>query len=232
MRRKSADILAIMTILHPLTFLLRFVTSLVGTNVGVQKLKLEMRIAAAAIVAVIAASVPASGKTWLKTGGVSKTPFGHYEYCKRGGRHCGSQSAVAPAKMSESRWAKVRLINTAVNKQIKPVLDINSRGVNEYWEIPKTQGDCEDFALLKRSRMMAAGFKGSQLPLTKVRLPNGQAHIVLVVRTNQGDYMLDNLSNRVQPVSKVRYRFLSMQASNNANNWLTIRGKTRTAALH
>jgi predicted transglutaminase-like cysteine proteinase len=80
--------------------------------------------------------------------------------------------------------------------------------------------------------MMAAGFKGSQLPLTKVRLPNGQAHIVLVVRTNQGDYMLDNLSNRVQPVSKVRYRFLSMQASNNANNWLTIRGKTRTAALH
>ncbi|WP_202899087.1 transglutaminase-like cysteine peptidase [Ahrensia sp. 13_GOM-1096m] len=194
-------------------------------------MKFEIRIAAAAFAALMVTCAPASAKTWLKTGGASKTPFGHYEYCKRGGSHCGSQRAVAPAQMTESRWAKIRRINTAVNKQIKPVLDINSRGVNEYWEVPKSQGDCEDYALLKRSRMMAAGFKASQLPLTKVRLPNGQAHIVLIVRTNQGDYMLDNLSNRVQPVSKVRYRFLSMQASNNANNWLTINGKTKTAAL-
>lgn len=230
-RRKSPVILALTAMLHPLTFLLPSLISLVGTNAEGTKLIMELRIAAAVFAAVMIACAPAQAKTWLKTGGAAKTPFGHYEYCKRGGRHCGSQRDAGPAKMTQSRWAKVRRINTAVNRQIKPVLDINSRGVNEYWEIPKTQGDCEDFALLKRSRMMAAGFKASQLPLTKTRLPNGQAHIVLVVRTDEGDYVLDNLSNSVRPVDSVGYRFLSMQAANNANSWLSIRGKTQTAAL-
>ena len=206
--------------------------SLVGTNAEGRKLKIKIRFAAAAFATAVIVCAPAqSAEGWLKTSGAAKTPFGHYEYCKRGGVHCGAQTVVAPAKMTQSRWAKVREINTAVNRQISPVLDINSRGVSEYWEIPTTQGDCEDFSLLKRSRMISAGFMPSQLPLTKVRLPNGQAHIILVLRSEEGDFVLDNLSNRVHPITNVNFRFLSMQSASNANSWLTISGNTQTASL-
>jgi predicted transglutaminase-like cysteine proteinase len=55
------------------------------------------------------------------------------------------------------------------------------------------------------------------------RLGNGEAHTVLVVRTEKGDYVLDNLRNDVRLWHAAGYRFLKMQDSVHAGSWLSIR---------
>jgi predicted transglutaminase-like cysteine proteinase len=167
---------------------------------------------------------PVLANIWLKTGGVAKTPAGHYNYCQRGGRHCGGQKAYAPIQMTSKMWSKLNRVNAQVNRAIKPATDMQTRGVEEYWEIPKNRGDCEDYSLLKRSKLLRAGFKPSQLSLAKARLRNGEAHVVLVARTNEGDFALDNLTNIVRLASRTGHKFLSMQSATNASQWLTIRG--------
>ena len=170
---------------------------------------------------------PVLANTWLKTGGAAKTPAGHHHYCKRGGRHCGGQKAYAPMQMSSKIWSKLKSINSQVNRAIKPATDMQTRGVEEHWEIPRRQGDCEDYSLLKRSKLLRAGFKPAQLSLAKVRQRNGEAHVVLVARTNEGDFALDNLTNHVRLVSKTGHRFLSMQSATNASKWVSVRGYSK-----
>jgi predicted transglutaminase-like cysteine proteinase len=179
---------------------------------------------AIAPVALLYLTSPVLADTWLKTGGVAKTPAGHYNYCQRGGRHCGGQKAYAPAKMTSKKWSKLKKVNTQVNRAIAPATDMQTRGVAEYWEIPKKRGDCEDYSMLKRSKLLSAGFKSSQLSLAKVRQRSGEAHVVLVARTNEGDFALDNLTNSVRLVSRTGLKFLSIQSAKNASKWLTISG--------
>lgn len=169
----------------------------------------------------------AAASSWLKTGGAAKIPAGHFNYCKRGGKHCGNQKAYAPVQMTSNSWKKVRSINAHANRKIKPATDMETRGVAEYWEVARRQGDCEDYSMFKRSKLMSAGFKPSQLPLAKVRLRNGQAHVVLVVRTTEGDFALNNLTDQVHPVSKSGLRFLSIQSATNASKWISVRGYTK-----
>lgn len=177
--------------------------------------------------ALIFMSSPVLASTWLKTGGVTKTPAGHYHYCKRGGRHCGGQKVHAPIQLNSKRWSQLKSINAQVNRAIKPATDMQTNGVEEHWSIPRTYGDCEDYSMLKRSKLIRAGFKPSQLSLAKVRQRNGEAHVVLVARTSEGDFALDNLTNRVQHVSQTGHRFLAMQSATNASQWLKIKGTSK-----
>ena len=129
--------------------------------------------------------------------------------------------------MNSNKWAKLKSINAQVNRAIKPATDMQTNGVAEHWSIPKSFGDCEDYSMLKRSKLIRAGFKPSQLSLAKVRQRNGEAHVVLVARTSEGDFALDNLTNSVQHVSRTGHRFLAMQSATNASKWLKIKGTSK-----
>ncbi len=168
----------------------------------------------------------AFAETWLRTGGATSVPAGHHFYCARGGRHCGAHRAVGPAQMTDRQWARLQSVNAQVNRAIRPANDIDVHGEPDVWQIPRSVGDCEDYAMLKRSKLLRAGFAPSQLPLAKTRLPWGEAHVVLVVRTTQGDFVLDNLRNEIRPFHKTGYRFLKMQAPNNSSTWLRVTGRT------
>lgn len=184
------------------------------------------KIAASAFLmsAMVFGSSVAAQASSIRTGGVTSQPAGHYHYCNRGGRHCGGHRDAGPAKMSSGKWAAIKSVNVRVNRSIKPMTDMQSRGVVEYWANGGRTGDCEDYALKKRSILLSKGFKPSQLPLVKVRLPNGEAHVVLLVRTDKGDFVLDNLRNDVRAYKKTGYRFLKMQSASNSSKWVSIRG--------
>ncbi|ASY58956.1 hypothetical protein SS05631_c40530 [Sinorhizobium sp. CCBAU 05631] len=113
-------------------------------------------------------------------------------------------------------------MNAAVNREISPVTDQELLGRDEVWSYPKGRGDCEDFALEKRRRLMQRGFAAGNLLLTVVRKPDGEGHAVLTVRTAQGDFILDNLDNGVKLWTNTHYRFLKRQASSNSGRWVTI----------
>ena len=160
----------------------------------------------------------------IRTGGVTSQPAGHFDYCRSGGKHCGAHRDAGPVAHSTSTMRTLASVTARVNASIKPVSDMQNHGRAEKWSNGGRKGDCEDFALKKRSILLSKGFHPSQLPLAKTRLRNGEAHIVLVVRTTQGDYVLDNLNNAVKPWRSSGLRFLKMQSSTNSSQWVSIRG--------
>jgi predicted transglutaminase-like cysteine proteinase len=76
--------------------------------------------------------------------------------------------------------------------------------------------------LLKRRSLIAAGFPRAALLITVVKQENGEGHSVLTVKTSLGDYVLDNLTDRVKPWSATPYRFVKRQSQENQNVWVAI----------
>ena len=70
-------------------------------------------------------------------------------------------------------------------------------GREEVWAYPTTEGDCEDFVLLKRRKLINRGWPVGSLLVTVVRQKNGDGHAVLTVLTDRGDLVLDNLNPQV-----------------------------------
>ena len=174
-------------------------------------------------VALLSFLCPAFASTWLKTGKQTSRPYGHVEYCTRNASDCRGRSANAA--LPPVRLDLLNGVNASVNRSIKPAADQTAFGRKEFWTANARTGDCEDFALAKRSRLLRKGFKPSQLLLT-MGYNGREAHTVLVVRTRDGDYVLDNLHDDVQPVQSARMSFQKIQAPDHGGKWLKVTGKT------
>jgi predicted transglutaminase-like cysteine proteinase len=177
----------------------------------------------AAVIVMSTPAVPAPQNTpSMVIGNVTSQPIGHYDFCQRYRNECGQTRDLMPATMSADAWALVNQVNLYVNKTITPATDQDVYGVEEYWAYPVTAGDCEDFALLKRRILIQRGFAPANLLMTVVRKPDGEGHAVLTLRTTQGDYVLDNLSDDVKLWYQTPYSYIKRQASYNAGRWVTI----------
>lgn len=152
--------------------------------------------------------------------GKTNPPIGHYEFCKSYPDECASLGQDAgPMGLTRKRWATMLDINTRVNQSIRPDTDLNIHGVEEVWSYPRTVGDCEDYVLLKRHMLMQKGFSAHDLLITVVLQPNGDGHAVLTVRTDYGDYILDNMRGDVRLWSETGYTFVKRQSSEHAARW-------------
>ena len=172
-----------------------------------------------------AASVQAEnkGSPAMATGGITSQPIGHYEFCQKYQSECDSRSKLTPPpRVTEYGWNVIREVNKDINSRIIAMTDQEVYGKDEVWEYPKTAGDCEDFVLLKRKTLIERGFAVSDLLITVVRKPDGEGHAVLTLRTNNGDFILDNLSDDVKLWTDTNYTYLKRQASFNTGRWVSI----------
>lgn len=160
----------------------------------------------------------------MVTGDFTSQPIGHYQFCKVNRGECAIHPADrGPAKLTPQLWKKIISVNARVNRSIQPVNDIDLYGQDEVWTYPDKAGDCEDYVLLKRRLLARAGISLSDLLITVVRKPDGEGHAVLTVRTDRGDYILDNLTDAVRGFEDTGYRFLKRQATTDTGRWVTIR---------
>ncbi len=156
----------------------------------------------------------------MKVSGRANPPIGAYEFCNVNPSECaGSHADAGPAMLTEDSWKTILKINYQVNNSIQPMTDQDVYGVEERWAYPTTVGDCEDFALLKQRLLMKAGFAPSDLLMTVVLQPNGEGHAVLTVRTDRGDFILDNMRDKVMIWSETEYRFLKRQSTTSEIAW-------------
>ena len=162
--------------------------------------------------------------------GKANPPIGHYEFCRIYASECTPVSQDSgPMKLTEDQWRTMLDINYTVNTTIQPLTDQEIYGVEERWAYPQTVGDCEDFVLLKRKMLMAKGFDPSDLLITVVLQPNGEGHAVLTVRTDRGDFVLDNMRNKVMLWSHTEYTYLKRQASDHPGRWVKLQDGRATA---
>jgi len=164
-----------------------------------------------------------AGKPHMRITGRTSQPIGHYEYCKKFRADCSikSRSSRAP-KLTRARWKEMVGINTHANSSVRPVTDLEYYNVEEHWAYPDKYGDCEDYVLLKRHRLMQRGWPASSLLVTVVRQTNGDGHAVLTVRTDKADYILDNLSNKIRPWNETEYHYLKRQSTKHSGHWSDI----------
>ena len=100
-------------------------------------------------------------------------------------------------QLTAAKFQEIQAVNTAVNTAVAPVTDLELYGKPEVWTYPTAnKGDCEDYVLLKRRTLIEHGYPESTLLITVVRDENNEGHAVLTVRTDQGDFILDNKRRR------------------------------------
>jgi predicted transglutaminase-like cysteine proteinase len=181
--------------------------------------------AALVIFACATGAAHAQSKFSMATGGLTSQPIGHYEFCKRKPDECAIRPVDnGPLKMTPAIRAKIERVNLRVNEAVTAMSDLENYGQTEYWSYPDHgYGDCEDHALEKRRTLMNKGISLSNLLITVVRLSNGEGHAILTVRTDQGDFVLDNLTDEVKLWSDTDYLFLKRQSSTHTGRWISLR---------
>ncbi len=185
----------------------------------------RLRLCAASGLAMLLALPAAASAGAMVTGGLTSQPIGHYDFCKANPQECSIRPTdLAPAAMNDALWSKLTRITAKVNAAVKPMSDLEIYGKDEVWAYPdKGVGDCEDYVLEKRRELSRMGITLADLLITVVRKPDGEGHAVLTVRTDKGDYILDNLNDAVRPWEETGYRFLKRQAIDNTGRWVSIR---------
>jgi predicted transglutaminase-like cysteine proteinase len=158
------------------------------------------------------------------TGGLTSQPIGHYEFCKANPAECSIRTRdEGPEHLSDALLKRIAAINVSVNRAIRPMNDADIYGKDEVWAYPNGAGDCEDYVLEKRRELHSEGISFSNLLITVVRKPDGEGHAILTVRTDKGDFVLDNLTDKVKDWTNTGYRFLKRQASDHTGRWVSIR---------
>jgi predicted transglutaminase-like cysteine proteinase len=151
-------------------------------------------------------------------------PFAYTRHCVQYPAECQVRRMAfrgGKLALTERRWADLVAVNTQVNHSIKP--ERNLAGVaGEEWLIAPKAGDCNDYAVTKRHELIARGWPSRALLLAEVVIPSGEHHLVVVVRTNEGDLVIDNLNANVRPWSKTQYRWVRIQTPRAPMMWATV----------
>ena len=114
-------------------------------------------------------------------------------------------------------------VNTIINRQTREVTDEVQYNRSEYWALPTARGgDCEDFALAKKQALISKGIAAEKLLIATVLDRRNNPHAVLVLRIDAGDYILDNVTNRILGWQETGYTFLRMQNPDSPSQWLAV----------
>lgn len=169
-------------------------------------------------------SAAVSQQAWQTETGLTSHPIGWEDFCRRNSAECAIRDTRSGSiKLNATKWSLILKVNVDVNAAITPMSDEDHWGVAESWNYPDDgYGDCEDYVLLKRKQLHEAGLPLAALMITVVRDLEGNGHAVLTVRTDRGDFILDNKRNRVLQWDATGYRYIKRQANLNPNRWVSL----------
>ena len=156
-------------------------------------------------------------------------PMAFTMFCIKYASECKPQRMLfrgGPVKLTAERWAELKAVNHDVNTAIAS--ERNTEGLaGEKWLINPASGDCNDYAVSKRHELIARGWPARAVLLSEVVTSWGEHHLVVVVRTQAGDLVLDNLTANILPWSRKAFQWVRIQMPKNPNYWASL--STRNA---
>lgn len=163
----------------------------------------------------------------MRDGGAVMPPAGWLDYCSR---HTDDMSCHA-AELTPARARQLTDVLTAI-RALPTASDISRFGKAEYWEAAdRSGGDCEDFALAARARLLAMDWPKTALRLATAWTEKNEYHLVLTVDVRAAGQVatvvIDRRFPRIeswQRLRKVGYRFLARQSAIGAT-WVQIEGE-------
>lgn len=196
------------------------VQSLVASIARPLKILSVCCVSVAALLA-LPSQVQAGENAFLESRMAVSPPLGASDLCKTTKWAC--QSGDTSAGISTGQLDLAASINRRVNRSVREISDMAQYGRPEYWGLPTSLGgDCEDFALLKKKLLIQQGVNARSLLIATVLDRGRNSHAVLVMRTDDGDFILDNLDDRVLHWQSTGYTFLRMQDPANLAGWTAV----------
>jgi predicted transglutaminase-like cysteine proteinase len=165
-----------------------------------------------------------AGATYAAVGAPTSVPYGWADFCRRYAGECdGGPLAPLDVNLTPSAMKEIERVDKWVNAHVKPVSDMEHWGVIDQWDYPTDgKGDCEDYALFKRKILIDEGFPRQALLMTVVKDEHNEGHAILTIKTNAGEFVLDNMNDEVKSWDRTGYRFVKRQSQTDQKVWLQI----------
>lgn len=111
---------------------------------------------------------------------------------------------------SDADWFLITSIHYAINDCCAYQTDMDK----DFWRIMinlADTGDCEDFVFTKRFLIDKTGFSlNCFVPVICERKLNGDTHMVLCIRTINGDFISDNILKPIMKIDHFNYKYRYM----------------------
>jgi predicted transglutaminase-like cysteine proteinase len=151
-------------------------------------------------------------------------PFQHVRFCLRYPSDCKSDPAESERiDLNAETLEQLKRVNQTVNMSILPTVKSYGSNLEDGWTIAPGNGDCNDYAVTKRHKLMESGLPSKALRLSVVKTTSGVGHLVLVVATTKGDVVLDNLTDVIRPWTHTDYHWLKIQSASDSRFWYVIK---------
>jgi predicted transglutaminase-like cysteine proteinase len=128
---------------------------------------------------------------------------------------CQGVDAYKPLKLDQATAYELAKINQDVNTEIEPVEDIVQWGVPEKWNRPvrgkdgRLQDDCDGYVIEKWYRLVREhGLPTDSFYPLYAEVPGYGGHLVLAVDTDNGTFILDNLTDNIVPIQDFKFTYL------------------------
>ena len=190
--------------------------------------KITWLFAAALVAAAASLLAPANAGPrellYVAVGETARPPIGWVQFCAERPAECRTERSVPrDVQFNKAVMQELVRVNRYVNAKVKPLTDLEQYGVIEKWTYPDSgYGDCEDYVLLKRKMLLALGWPREALLITVLRDKKGDGHAVLTVRTDKGEFILDNQVEEVLPWADTGYRYVKRQSQYDPNIWVSL----------
>ena len=123
-------------------------------------------------------------------------------------------------ELTPERLQSLERVNVTVNQSIYPTEDAGG----DIWSFSAFAGDCEEYVLMKREVLARLGWPRSAMRISVVRGAGDYPyHAVLVVATRGGEFVLDNLTDRLTRVEDSPYEFVVSQSFERPGAWVRVR---------
>lgn len=146
-------------------------------------------------------------------------PIAFAKFCEGAADQCIRIGDRDTVELTRQKRAELQGINAEINTSINYVSEQDGE---DDWKLNPASGDCEDFAVTKRQRLLRAGWPSGALRIATARTSDGIGHAVLVVSTSQGDLVLDNRTNVVKPWKAVDLKWIKIQSHEDPRVWLKL----------
>jgi len=163
----------------------------------------------------------AVSSVFMRTGSNALAPFRFIQFCIRKPARCTPTSEIKLVGFDIHR-DELEQINNQVNRAISREIATERQSTTFWHDQEKPGGHCHHYALAKRSRLLDRGYPSSALLLAIAITPKDEHHLVLIVVTDQGEFVLDNLLTSIVRWDKLPYRWLERSTPKNPQYWQTI----------
>ncbi|HEU4839151.1 MAG TPA: transglutaminase-like cysteine peptidase [Micavibrio sp.] len=172
-------------------------------------------------------AVDTSSYKFLQMGNLVPPLWGQVELCKRLPDTCFRQTKeYVPLRVDAAFMQELTTENIRINKMVTPAGDKDQYGQDDYWNFPDDgKGDCEDYVLAKmKSFHEKFGIPLNNMSLVYVEItPDSKEdvgrHALLALRTSDGDYLFNNLTNDVVFPYQTSYKFVATTTFEDFKTW-------------